>query len=184
MSREERSDRSHIMTNPSWQGRTRQNHSDERSRGRPTIYLFTAEADARLDWEGRPMSTMTPTTDLARMLIRARARTDALFGLLRPEAFYQRPVPERHRLIFYLGHLEAFDRNLLSQGAAAQSSPSELDQLFAFGIDPRPGELPQDKPSDWPKVAQVHQYNVRVRRDVDDLLNGTFDQWLSVALEH
>ncbi|HEY6085713.1 MAG TPA: SUMF1/EgtB/PvdO family nonheme iron enzyme [Nitrospira sp.] len=130
------------------------------------------------------MSTMTPTTDLARMLIRARARTDALFDLLRPEAFYQRPVPERHRLIFYLGHLEAFDRNLLSQGAAARSSPSELDQLFAFGIDPRPGELPQDKPSDWPKVAQVHQYNVRVRRDVDDLLNRASDQWLSVALEH
>ena len=39
----------------------------------------------------------------------ARARTDALFELLDPVALYDRPVPERHRLIFYLGHLEAFD---------------------------------------------------------------------------
>ncbi len=38
-------------------------------------------------------------------------------GLVRPEAFYERPVPERHRIIFYVGHLEAFDWNLISQAA-------------------------------------------------------------------
>ena len=32
---------------------------------------------------------------------------------MRPEALYDRPIPERHRIIFYLGHLEAFDWNLL-----------------------------------------------------------------------
>ncbi len=36
----------------------------------------------------------------------ARTRTDPLFHLVRPEALYDRAIPERHRLIFYLGHLE------------------------------------------------------------------------------
>ena len=44
----------------------------------------------------------------------ARASTDTLFAILPPNSYYERPIPERHRLIFYLGHLEAFDRNLLS----------------------------------------------------------------------
>ena len=61
----------------------------------------------------------------------ARARTDALFALLPPNSFYERPVPERHRLIFYLGHLEAFDWNLLGRGAfeLAPDNP-ELDKLI------------------------------------------------------
>ena len=58
-----------------------------------------------------------PTTHLTRALAHARAATDALFELVRPEAFYDRPVPERHRMIFYFGRLEAFDWNLISQAA-------------------------------------------------------------------
>ena len=60
---------------------------------------------------------MAGSTDLRDALGQARARSDALFGLVRPEAFYERPVPQRHRIIFYLGHLEAFDWNLISQAA-------------------------------------------------------------------
>jgi hypothetical protein len=55
------------------------------------------------------------------MLFQARAATDALFGLVRPGAFHDRPVPERHRTIFYFAHLEAFDWNLLTK---QQGSPS------------------------------------------------------------
>ena len=39
----------------------------------------------------------------------ARVETDALFRMIRPEAMYDRPIPERHRIVFYVGHLEAFD---------------------------------------------------------------------------
>ena len=46
----------------------------------------------------------TTTTHLAEMLFQARAATDALFGLVRPGAFHDRPVPERHRTIFYFAH--------------------------------------------------------------------------------
>jgi iron(II)-dependent oxidoreductase len=45
----------------------------------------------------------------------ARARSDELFKIVLPAALYDRPVPERHRIIFYMGHLEAFDWNLLRE---------------------------------------------------------------------
>ncbi|MGC1169220.1 MAG: DinB family protein, partial [Candidatus Acidiferrales bacterium] len=100
----------------------------------------------------------------------ARERTDALFALLPPNTFYDRPIPERHRLIFYLGHLEAFDRNLLSGALGIESENSTLDKLFAFGIDPVGGGLPADRPSDWPSLAQVEQYSRGVRSKLDQRL--------------
>jgi len=42
---------------------------------------------------------MAGSTDRRDALGQARARSDALFDLVRPEAFYERPVPERHRII-------------------------------------------------------------------------------------
>ncbi len=125
-----------------------------------------------------------PTTHLAHALARSRMRTDALFGLVRPEAFHDRPVPERHRTIFYFGHLEAFDWNLLSQAAGIPSFQPEFDQLFAFGIDPEPGQLPQDKRSDWPEKTEVQRYHLRVRQAIDDLSTQVSEEMLSVALEH
>ena len=56
------------------------------------------------------------------MLFQARAATDALFGLVRPGAFHDRPVPERHRTIFYFAHLEAFDWNLLTKQQGVRHS--------------------------------------------------------------
>lgn len=110
---------------------------------------------------------------LAGRLEDARARTDALFSLLRPEALYDRAIPERHRLIFYLGHLEAFDWNLLARTAFDHASfDPELDNLFAFGIDPVGGGLPSDQPADWPREAVVRRYNSRVRKELDKLING------------
>jgi len=53
------------------------------------------------------------TDDFTERASDARRRSDALFNLLREDAFYERPIPERHRIIFYVGHLEAFDWNLL-----------------------------------------------------------------------
>src|SRR5258707_2743369 len=62
-----------------------------------------------------PRSTLFPYTTLFRSerLRDARERSDAVFRLLRADAIYDRPIPERHRLIFYVGHLETFDWNLL-----------------------------------------------------------------------
>ena len=129
---------------------------------------------------------MTPTrTDLGRALDRARDETDRLFRLVRPDSLYHRPLPERHRIIFYLGHLEAFDWNLIGRYALdLPSFHSEFDRLFAFGIDPPPGQLPADQPSDWPSLAEVERYNHRVRDEIDERLEAVPGQLLHVAIEH
>src|SRR5579863_3492925 len=102
----------------------------------------------------------------------ARERTDAIFNVLPPNSFYDRPIPERHRLIFYLGHLETFDWNLLSGALDLESHDPVLDKLFAFGIDPVDGGLPTDTPADWPSIAEVEKYNWRIRDRLDEALHG------------
>ena len=60
---------------------------------------------------------VTVPQDLLLRLADARQRTDELFHLVKSDSLYERPIPERHRIIFYIGHLEAFDWNLLHERA-------------------------------------------------------------------
>jgi gamma-glutamyl hercynylcysteine S-oxide synthase len=136
--------------------------------------------------------------DLIERVQDARRRSDALFDIVRPDALFDRPIPERHRLIFYVGHLEAFDWNLLHGSLPAlMSFHPEFDRLFAFGIDPVNGGLPADQPSDWPALETVRDYVGRIRRALDEKLES--DSWdtslggrdgfshetlLNVAIEH
>ncbi len=111
---------------------------------------------------------------LVARLAEARAQTDELFRIVKPEAMHDRPVPERHRVIFYLGHLEAFDWNLLGRNLFDLPSVStSFDKLFAFGIDPVDGGLPSDQPSDWPARGEIEQYNARVRAKLDARIQTT-----------
>jgi iron(II)-dependent oxidoreductase len=130
-------------------------------------------------------------------LANARAQTDALFNLVRPDSFYERPIPERHRIVFYLGHVEAFDWNLLRERLLhVKSFQPEFDRLFAFGIDPVDGGLPSDQPAHWPRVKEVRRYVSRIRQSLDGLetaFRSDFDRsgeessagvLLNVAIEH
>lgn len=128
----------------------------------------------------------------------ARRRSDALFGVVRADSLYERPIPERHRIIFYVGHVEAFDWNLLHENIfGLKSFHPEFDRLFAFGIDPVSGGLPSDQPSDWPSLDAVHNYVNRIRAVLDEkLADGALeshfqtrdgfpvDTLLNVAIEH
>ena len=141
-------------------------------------------------------SDIQPQTGLLGRLAASRSRTDELFELVRREALYDRPINERHRIGFYIGHLEAFDWNLLRERIVdAPSFNPDFDHLFAFGIDPVDGGLPSDQPSDWPSLPQVRQYVQRVRDELDDrlasVINGNDNvgefsatQLLNVAIEH
>jgi ergothioneine biosynthesis protein EgtB len=126
----------------------------------------------------------------------SRSVTDALFEVVRADALYDRPIPERHRIVFYIGHLEAFDWNLIA-GQALGLGPAheEFDRLFAFGIDPVGVGLPADQPSDWPRLPEVNAYNLRVREELDKVLGDSSQasagRWqfpcatiLNVAIEH
>jgi ergothioneine biosynthesis protein EgtB len=89
---------------------------------------------------------------------------------VRPSALYDRPIPQRHRLIFYLGHLDTFDWNLLCRDVAGlPSRSSDLEELFAFGVDPL-GVGPQDERGDWPRVPTVQAWNARLREQVDRVI--------------
>jgi ergothioneine biosynthesis protein EgtB len=110
-------------------------------------------------------------------LLDARAETDALFRTIRPEAMYDRPIAERHRIVFYVGHLEAFDWNLLSESCGLASDHPEFDRLFAFGIDPVGGGLPADQPHDWPRLQIVNEYRDRIRQALDHALEASENEF-------
>ena len=101
----------------------------------------------------------------------ARKRTDELFAVVNPDALYDRPIPERHRIVFYLGHVEAFDWNLLRDRLLkVKAFDPALDRLFAFGIDPVDDKLPSDTASDWPSIEVVKDYVRQVRETLDEAL--------------
>ena len=118
-------------------------------------------------------------------LARTRSDTDALFDLISPEAVYQRPVAERNRLVFYRGHLEAFDWNVLGRRALnAPAFQAEFDKLFERGIDPEPGAGPSDSAGDWPKLAEIESYTATARQWIDAHVNDLDPGLLQMAIEH
>ena len=123
---------------------------------------------------------------LLERLDQARAQTDKLFAIVKPDSLYDRPIAERHRIVFYVGHLEAFDWNLLRSQSSLRPFDENLDRLFAFGIDPVDGGLPSDQPADWPPLGDVRRYATRVREMLDSLLesNSVPEKLLHTAIEH
>ena len=118
-------------------------------------------------------------------LATARSAVDALFSIVDPGSLYERPIPLRHRLVFYIGHVEAFDRNLIATAIPGLASASrDLDRLFAFGIDPGAGNLPSDMPDDWPSMERIGDYCDRTRMLVDASWDAVPTQLRHVAIEH
>lgn len=138
------------------------------------------------------------THPLQERMLDARQKSDALFDIVKTDAIYERPIPERHRIIFYVGHLEAFDWNLLHESVLGlKPFHPKFDRLFAFGIDPVGGGLPSDQPSDWPSLDSVHEYVRQIRTALDQKLSDSILQpdartsdgfslhtLLNVAIEH
>src|SRR6202140_356351 len=136
--------------------------------------------------------------DLIKELADARRRTDDLFAIVKSDSLYERPIAERHRIVFYIGHLEAFDWNLFHDRVLGlKSFHPEFDRLFAFGIDPVGGGLPTDQPADWPRISAVQDYVGKIRAVLDvklaDALTDSrfptsdgfpLSTLLNVAIEH
>ena len=94
-----------------------------------------------------------------------------------------------------MGHLEAFDWNLLREPLGLSSFDPDFDKLFAFGIDPVEGGLPTDQPKDWPSSDRVRDYNKRLREQLDNAIRTAaandptlarleHGRLLEVAIEH
>ena len=99
-----------------------------------------------------------------RQVIRAyrgnRARTRELFEMLTPDAYYERPIPLRHPVVFYDGHIPAFAVNaFLKRGLGHSGVDADLEVLFARGIDPVDGAAaPASAVAGWPARDAVHRY--------------------------
>ena len=80
-----------------------------------------------------------------------------LFDCLRDDTgFYQKPIPLRHPLIFYLGHTATFFINklLLAKLISDRINP-HMESIFAVGVDEMSWDDLSEDSYDWPSVAAV-----------------------------
>ncbi|MCC6764401.1 MAG: ergothioneine biosynthesis protein EgtB [Deltaproteobacteria bacterium] len=98
---------------------------------------------------------------------RNRERSRAWFGLLRDDAYFARPISLRHPLVFYEGHLPAFNVNtLVKRGLGLPGVAPDLETLFERGIDPGDGEAGPDVAS-WPTRSEVGAFAAACDRLVE-----------------
>ncbi len=107
---------------------------------------------------------------LHREVANARAHTDALFRLVARRSLYERPIPDRHRLVFYVGHFDAFDWNQLGRGVLDRRRFSRR----SIGCSRQASTRPRDRrrrtsPSDWPELDEVLAYVARTRALLDEV---------------
>ncbi len=120
-----------------------------------------------------------------RELAMAREESDRLFEILLPNVLYDRPIAERHRVVFYLGHLDAFDFiQICREGLGIASREPALDALFQAGIDPDSSHLPADSPADWPTLDRIQAYVRQARQMVDEAIDKAPADTVHMALEH
>src|SRR5829696_6959896 len=68
---------------------------------------------------------------------RNRARSEAIFDLIDPSAYYSRPISLRNPIVFYEGHLPAFTViAFLRRGLGLPPVDARLEPLLERGIDP------------------------------------------------
>lgn len=87
------------------------------------------------------------------------------------DAFYLRPEPLRHPLIFYLGHTASFYINkLIIAKLIDQRINPRYEAMFAVGVDEMSWDDLNQANYDWPSVAEVKDYRTKVRELVDGLI--------------
>src|SRR6185436_11378307 len=117
---------------------------------------------------------------LAHWYRRNRRRSRQLFDVVRPDAYYSRPISLRHPIVFYEGHLPAFSFNtLVRRGLGKPSIDTDLEQLFARGIDPHESQSAADTSlrAGWPGRDTVRQFAEEADRQViEALADGDIEQ--------
>ena len=110
---------------------------------------------------------------------RNRERSRHLFDVVRPEAYYSRPISLRHPIVFYEGHLPAFSLNtLVKKGLGRPGVDEQLERLFARGIDPEDEKsASRSQRTEWPSRDEVRRFADECDRLIlDALANAPIDQ--------
>jgi len=80
--------------------------------------VVQAKEGTRMDSASQPVVDRQASIDRFR---ETRQRTAGMFDLLTEEAYYEQPIPLRHPVVFYEGHIPAFSVNtLIKRGLAAR----------------------------------------------------------------
>src|SRR5580704_15053682 len=103
-----------------------------------------------------------------------RARSAELFGLFDPSAYLERPIPLRHPLEFYEGHIPAFTYNKLMRGGLHRDSiDAELERVFERGIDPSDTtDAKRHERQAWPERPRVQAFGAAIDASVIDALRS------------
>jgi 5-histidylcysteine sulfoxide synthase/putative 4-mercaptohistidine N1-methyltranferase len=112
-------------------------------------------------------------------------RYELLFETLtQDEAYFCRPIPLRHPLIFYFAHTATFFINkLLIAGLIKERINSGFEAMFAVGVDEMSWDDLSDVHYDWPTVAEVRAYRKLVRTAVDRVI-GNAELTLPIDWDH
>ncbi len=90
------------------------------------------------------------------------------------EAFFLRPEPLRHPLIFYYGHTAVFWINKLNvAGIIAERIDAKLESMLAIGVDEMSWDDLDEKNYDWPSPDEVRAYRQKMRDVVDHAIRET-----------
>ena len=102
-------------------------------------------------------------------------RYESLFGVLDGEqGYYEKSIPLRHPLIFYLGHTATFFANkFVLAGLLDQRVDARLESMFAVGVDEMSWDDLDEANYDWPAVEEVWAYRGKVRAMVDRVIRET-----------
>ena len=98
---------------------------------------------------------------------------EALFNCITDNnAYYLRPEPLRHPLIFYYGHTATFFINKLILGKYIDKRINEqFESMFAIGVDEMSWDDLDKNNYDWPTVQAVAEYRKQVCALVEDLID-------------
>ena len=139
------------------------------------------------------LSTTIDTRAAVDWYKRNRARSEALFDLIDPAAYYTRPISLRNPIVFYEGHLPAFSViAFLRRGLGLPPVDARLEKLFERGIDPdsEDAAVPRSGASTiWPSRDEVRAFARRCDEAILSALDGLTGaalplEGLYTALEH
>ncbi|OGM51004.1 hypothetical protein ABOM_000276 [Aspergillus bombycis] len=112
-------------------------------------------------------------------------------------ALMERPIPLRNPLLFYLGHIPAFEDIHLTRATGGNpTEPAIFHDFFQRGIDPDVDDPTKchdhsQLPESWPTLEEILDYRERVNEritalynDPDAMSNRTIKRALWIGFEH
>ena len=118
-----------------------------------------------------------------------RARSKQVFAIPRPENYYDRPIRLRNPIVFYEGHLPAFNINtLIKRGLNEAGVDEDYEQLFERGIDPE-DEGGVKSPTDfWPSRDKVQAYGATadalIEKTIASIDSDNRRDYVETLIEH